>query len=252
MNLAIHQDVACHGQETIVIQSPTAAYWLQRRAGGLASLIDRDGNDWISFRPGGGSGGEYRGIPNCGQAFHPGYPLSDEGVACTTSIELAQPDHIRITSNSVNGQWQGVYDFLPTFARFTILKAGGPYWFLYEGTPGGKIELDRDFYILPDGRLRPIAEDWEAHMPPPRWVYFGKRGLARGLFMVHHQEPPADVVDQFWQMQGKMTVWGFGRRREPMKHMLTTTPQSITFGLLENADTSSIVTRLGRIAGSGR
>lgn len=250
MSITIEHGIICHGQDTLVIKTPIAAYWLQKRAGGLAKLIDHDGNDWISYQPGGGSAGEYRGIPNCGQAFHPGYPLSDEGMGCTTAVESAEPEHVRVTSASVNGQWQGVYDFFPTHARFTILKATAPYWFLYEGTPGGQLDLDLDFYLMPDGKVRPITEEWEAHMPSPRWVCFGKRGLSRSLFMVHHSEPSADVVDQFWQMQGNMTVWGFGRGRKPMRRMLTTVPQSITFGLLQYAEVTDIVTQLNQLAAS--
>ena len=49
-----------------------ATLFLDKEGGGLVSLIDNDSNDWISHSPGGGSAGEFRGIPNTGE-LHPGY-----------------------------------------------------------------------------------------------------------------------------------------------------------------------------------
>jgi hypothetical protein len=46
-------------------------------------------------------------------------------------------------------------------------------------------------------------------MAGPEWVYFGDQAISRKLFLIHHEDD--DKSDQYWTMQGNMTVWGFGR-----------------------------------------
>jgi hypothetical protein len=49
---------------------------MARQGSGFASILDKDGRDWISYRPGNKAKGEYRGLPKCGQPtkfFHSGY-----------------------------------------------------------------------------------------------------------------------------------------------------------------------------------
>ena len=60
------------------IETPSATYYLEKTGGGLSSLVDGDGKDWIGFHPekGSGASGEYRGFPNAvhkqaGNHFHP-------------------------------------------------------------------------------------------------------------------------------------------------------------------------------------
>ena len=58
------------------VETPTATYVYGKRGAGFASIIDKDGRDWVSYRPGGEARGEYRGLPKCGQPtkyFHCGY-----------------------------------------------------------------------------------------------------------------------------------------------------------------------------------
>ncbi len=61
------------GQECLRIVTPSATYLYHKEGAGLASLIDREGRDWISYHPGNRSAGEFRGIPNLGEFGHPGY-----------------------------------------------------------------------------------------------------------------------------------------------------------------------------------
>lgn len=56
------------GDATWKIRTPQATYYFHRNGSGFASLLDRDGNDWISHHPGNGPEGEYRGIPNIAPA----------------------------------------------------------------------------------------------------------------------------------------------------------------------------------------
>jgi hypothetical protein len=70
-------DVTLFGDmECFKIEAPYATYLYGKRGAGFASIIDRHGHDWISYRHGGRSAGEYRGLPKCGQPvkyFHCGY-----------------------------------------------------------------------------------------------------------------------------------------------------------------------------------
>jgi hypothetical protein len=71
--VAIEDGVVYEGQESYRITTRSATYVYHQEGGGLASLKDRDGVEWIGYRPGGGSAGEFRGIPNFGAFGHPGY-----------------------------------------------------------------------------------------------------------------------------------------------------------------------------------
>ncbi|MCA9915454.1 MAG: hypothetical protein KC496_19000, partial [Anaerolineae bacterium] len=55
-------EVYHQGQRGFLIQTPSSTLVFHQYGGGFASLIDKDHNDWISYRPHGGSDGLYRGI----------------------------------------------------------------------------------------------------------------------------------------------------------------------------------------------
>jgi hypothetical protein len=116
----------------------------------------------------------------------------------------------------------------------TLLRATAPYWFLYEGTPGGKIDVPGDFWVVSDGTRRSVAEDWHGTLRKPEWVYFADAKLPRALFVANHQND--DAGDQFWQMQSNMTVWGFGREYRCCGKLMKTAPAVFTVGLLETTD----------------
>ena len=66
-------DTTDEGQECFRITTPTAVYYYQKEGCGFSSILDRDGNDWVSYDddfPNSAQGG-YRGIPNLGWQFHP-------------------------------------------------------------------------------------------------------------------------------------------------------------------------------------
>jgi hypothetical protein len=193
------------GQPSLRIVTPGATYVYHREGAGFASLLDREGFDWVSYRPGHGPGGEYRGIPNLGAFAHPGYS-GDQG--STTEILARGPLRSSVRSVRHDGAWACRWDVYRRFARLTVLEAAGPFWFLYEGTPGGALDWDRDYVVLSSGERRPITQDWSGDLPGPEWVYFGDDARPRVLFLAHADD---DANDQFWQMDGEMTVFGFGR-----------------------------------------
>ena len=129
--------VVYQDQASYQILTPAASYYYHIYGAGFAALLDHAGNDWISYRPAGGSAGNYRGIPNLVYPeghFHPG------NNSCSSSVTRVGPLKISIYSESQDTRWACAWDFFPGYARLTVLRTNGPYWFLYEGTPGGKLE----------------------------------------------------------------------------------------------------------------
>jgi hypothetical protein len=70
-------EVTMHGEmDCYKVETPSATYIYGKRGAGFVSILDKDGRDWVSYRPGGKARGEYRGLPKCGQPtkfFHCGY-----------------------------------------------------------------------------------------------------------------------------------------------------------------------------------
>jgi hypothetical protein len=226
----VEDGIEHQGQESLRIATPRGTWIYHKEGAGFASLFDPDGNDWISYRPGGRAAGEFRGIPNLGVVAHPGY-TGDKG--SKTTVESTGPLRARLRSVSNDGKWEMYWDFFPAHARLTIVRAGEPYWLLYEGTPGGKLDIEDDFTGTSTGLKRPVTEAWTGDLPGPEWVYFGDRKLKRALFVANHQND--DANDQFYQMDGEMTVFGFGREHRCCGRYMTAAPARFSVGLIEDS-----------------
>jgi hypothetical protein len=238
-SLVTHQTEANYqGQEALMIETPRSTYAFQTKAGGLASLIDKENKDWISFNRTAGSAGMYRGIPNLvhpGDIFHPGHSNAD------TTITKTGPLFIELTSTALSGSWETMWYFYPTSAHLKVTKtqAGAKYWFLYEGTPGGTISSTAgamDKYVLSNGTSFNLTAIKEGDLPDPEWLYFQDHALNRSLYFVHHQ---ADThPDRYSLMDNNMTVFGFGRGTGTTKYLTGT--NSFTFGLVENKQHTTV------------
>ncbi|RKX32780.1 MAG: hypothetical protein DRP71_11545, partial [Verrucomicrobia bacterium] len=232
-------------QATYQVTTPRATYMYHKQGAGLASLIDNDAQDWVSFHDvaGSKSAGEYRGIPNLvftqGDAansfFHPGFTNG------TSQLVSAGP--LKVTVRSQAGPpenfWDVLWEFYPEYARLTVLSAGSadsaPYWFLYEGTIGGGMDAG-DVVVRSDGTQTSAFDYgavWEEALAPPEWVYFRDTNTPRALFFSVDQE---DGSPDSYRPQGQtsgdtpeMSVFGFGR-------VLNTSPNSLE----------------GRMSGAGR
>ena len=80
------------GQESFKIETPNGTYYYHKQGAGFASMFDKDGNDWLGYRPGGGPAGEYRGIPNMGHPegyCHPGKTVSSSKIVSDGPIKVA-------------------------------------------------------------------------------------------------------------------------------------------------------------------
>ncbi len=226
-----------------------ATFYYSLNGGALISLFDRSNADWISYNPAADSAGAYRGIPNIGPVFHPGYynvfPIPDTtatgllqgnelGVNQRSTSTIEQEGTLRtiIRSVSSNGQWEAVWEFFPNSVRMTVIprtpRGVSPflYWWLYEGTPGGTLN-EGDRWVRGDG-LSGIAVDpsfsynerFHADINGPEWVYFRAGEPSQGgraLWLAHHDDADATIDMYRYQndssgWQNGMTVFGFGRR----------------------------------------
>ncbi|MEZ5355310.1 MAG: hypothetical protein R2762_21965 [Bryobacteraceae bacterium] len=241
--VAADPEIVMHeGQRSFRVKTKSATWIFHAEGAGFASLIDRDGKDWISYRPGNRAAGEFRGIPNLGTVAHPGY----EGEKGSRTVAERKWRGVRLRSTSRDGLWATTWDFRRDFARLTVDKAGGPYWVLYEGTPGGKLDVETGYWGLGDGVRRSMKDTWNADIEGQEWVYFGDERSPRVLFLVNHQDDRAN--DQFWQMEESMTVWGFGRQYRCCGRYMEAAPAKFTVGFVESTDFAKIKKAVERAA----
>jgi hypothetical protein len=226
--------VTLHGEmDCFKVETPNATYLYGKKGAGFASILDKDGRDWISYRPGNKAKGEYRGLPKCGQPtkfFHCGYGYGQYKTAnvFTSRVTVRAADHVRIESETADGKSACAWDFFPAHATMTLLRIDQPtYWFLYEGTPGGKLDADKDFVIRPDGTKTTLDQPWSQVVP---WVCFGAAESPTGFVCINHQQPEQGETDSYvsWPFKKEadgsfqdMTVFGFGRKgyKELVEHV---------------------------------
>lgn len=250
-------NVQWQGYSSIRIQTPNGDYYYHKPGGGFASLFDANGKDWLSWNPGttpSAAAGDFRGLPNMvpdygGGFFHPGRTTATTTLISTGPLKAT----FRSTNNAIpdplvaQGQWEILWEVFPSYTRMTVTKApaGGTYWFLYEGTPGGKLNVDSDFFTLSDGTTQLLSEKWSADIPDEEWLFFGDPSPSAGnsIYLAHHQDD--DKEDAYWPMDNLMTVFGFGRKSKPgITAYLTDTGRKFTFGLVNSinyGDVKSVV-----------
>lgn len=259
----VHSDMDCFRVET-----PTATYVYGKRGAGFASILDADGRDWVSYRPGGRARGEYRGLPKCGQPtkfFHCGYGYGQYPTdnPFTSRIAAREDGHVRIESETRDGRSACAWDFYADHATMTLLRIGQPtFWFLYEGTPGGRLDPTSDFVIHPDGRSTTLDQPWSG---TARWVCFGAAETPVGFVLVNHQVPEPGEVDSYvsWPFRREsdgsyqdMTVFGFGRKgyKELVEHVpdLKRLPARYSIRFVEKADFATAGAACERLLERGR
>ena len=233
-------DESAGGDSAYIISTANAKYFLEKQGGGLSSMLDKDGVDWLGFHKEAGSGwkGEYRGFPNAihkqdGSFFH----AMNAGTSPSTSIvEIDSEQHVRIVFTSANKQWQGRWDFYPERCDFTMVKVseGYKYWVLYEGVPNGEMN-DSDFwYASIDDKKHLIGEAFNGDFPAPEWIAFGDVKSSRMLYILNHEDD--DALDEYVS-RPYMTVLGFGRNG---KEKFLTKPKTFSIGFVESTDYSFV------------
>jgi hypothetical protein len=228
-------DKSAGGGSVYIIKIDNATYYLEKEGGGLSSMLDIDGVDWLGFHNEKGSGhkGEYRGFPNAihkqdGSYFH----AKNAGTEPSSSvIEIKEDQHIRITFTSGNKKWEGQWDFYPNRCDFTMRKIseGFKYWVLYEGVPGGEMNETDFWYASADNKKHLINEKFLQDLPSPEWFAFGDEKSSRMLYVFHHED---DELPDTYVSRPYMTVLGFGRSN---KDKYLNSIQTFSIGFVESS-----------------
>jgi hypothetical protein len=235
-------DASAGGDSAYIVATPSTTYYLEKSGGGLSSMLDRDGVDWLGFHkePGSGHKGEYRGFPNAvhrqdGNYFHAMNAGTDPA---TSVVNFETDDHVQITFTSENGQWEGLWDFYPDRLDFTMSRVspGYKYWVQYEGVPGGEMDRSDFRFSSADQDRHLIDAEFIGDLPGPEWMAFGDENSPRMIYMLQHKDDdqPNDYVSR-----PDMTVLGFGRRN---KDKFLTTPQRFSIGFVESTDWEEVAT----------
>jgi len=233
-------DESAGGGPAYIITTPLATYYLEKEGGGLSSMIDQDGVDWLGFHNKEGSAhkGEYRGFPNAihkqdGSYFHAMNAKTDPS---SSVVDMESDQQVRITFTSDNGQWEGKWNFYPDRCDFTMSKIspGYKYWVQYEGVPGGAMDSTDFWYASADHQSHPITAPFVGDLPAPEWMAFGDQQSPRMLYMLHHED---DFFPDNYVSRPDMTVLGFGREN---KDKFLTTVQTFSIGFVESKVYSEI------------
>jgi len=233
--VSVIDDVIDAEENCFKIITQNAIYYFDERGSGFTSILDMSRKDWIGYKRGGRSAGEFRGIPNLrGADFHPG---RGEG-KLESKIISSGPLKVKILSETEDRKWGSIWEIYPYYAKMTLFKKGDdPYYFLYEGTPGGKLDMDTDFWVKSDGMKGPASQSWDGDLIGPEWVYFVDGKSKRALYLVNHTDDTLD--DTYRPMKGNMTVFGFGRSVNVKGRsigVIDDAPRSFTIGFSENSD----------------
>lgn len=233
-------DESAGGDPAYIVTTPSAIYYLEKTGGGLSSMVDRDGVDWLGFHkaPGSAHKGEYRGFPNAvhkqdGNFFHAMNAGTD---ASTSRIDIDAGNHIRISFTSGNGAWIAHYDFYPDRLDFTMAKVspGHRYWIQYEGVPGGMMDATDFRLSSADDQRRTLDTSFQGDLPAPEWMAFGDLNAPRMLYMLNHTD---DSHPDDYAYRPDMTVFAFGRRD---KEKYLTTPNTFSIGFVETTQHDQI------------
>lgn len=247
IQLSHGKDESAGGGLAYIIMTPSATYYLEKEGGGLSSMIDKDGVDWLGFHNKQGSGhkGEYRGFPNAihkqdGNYFH---AMNSKTDPSSSEINIESKEHVRITFTSDNKQWQGRWDFYVDRCDFTMNKIsdGFKYWVQYEGVPNGQMDSTDYWYSSADKEKHLIIEPQTGDLPAPEWMAFGDKDSPRILFMLHHED---DEFPDNYVQRPDMTVLGFGRQN---KDKYLETIQSFSIGFIESTEYNKVSSVISQV-----
>ncbi|TNF43435.1 MAG: hypothetical protein EP310_04550 [Bacteroidetes bacterium] len=212
------------GKPHFIIETKDITWYYDIEGGGFSRMIDADGNDWISFKrePWGeypaSAASAFRGIPNLvfksddGGAGHPGHEK------CNSWLESE-----KIITESKSGKWKWCWTFFDDHALLEILKTdcNQPYWFLYEGTPGGNyMPMNYYFGTSSGGPETNLPDYYKNNILTGnfQWMYAGSNAIPNIFYML--QLIPDDKTDMLsflgntpegLKSPDGMTVFGFGR-----------------------------------------
>jgi len=224
------------GVPSIKVTTGNGNWWYDTAGAAFSSIVDRDGNDWLNYNLKSGANGRYRGLPNMGYPEGYMHPGSD---ASRTEIIRSGPLIISLYSESLDGKWAGQWDMYPHEARLTVLRVSHPFWFLYEGTPGGSIDAEGDRWLRGDGSSGTLSERWDDRdhkgWGGENWIAFTDAHTDRSLLLINHSSL---MKHSFYLMEEAMTVFGFGRIG--MEKFFHDVPVRFSVSLFESKDGEGI------------
>lgn len=210
-----------------VVTTNAATYYYDIAGGGFSRIIDTKGNDWINYRTEpwnqypASAASAYRGLPNLvfgseeGGAGHPGHDQ------CTSKI--VAPNKIQTVSKS--GLWEWEWTFYDTYAILDVLKTkpNSSYWFLYEGTPGGKYDPLNSIYgtnISGPNSDTPDFYKGSVVWNQFQWGYFTHQKVDNSFYIAQiTTDKNMDMMSYLGDSEAGtaskngMTVFGFGRNQ---------------------------------------
>jgi len=233
--VALTDGVGHKGYQSVRVIAGGTEYFYHKPGGGFATLLDAGDNDWINWNTAAQGNGDFRGIPNMvhpsdGGYFHPGRN------SVSTTVVHDGPLRASFRSSSNNGAWQVQWDIFPDYARMTVLKVSGNYWFLYEGVPGGQLQPSNDRLTRSNGDSIPASGTWTTDIAGDEWVFVTDQALGRSLYLIHHQEDTK--IDGYYADGTAMTVFGFGRSGN--QRLLSGLPRQFTFGFVDETTVNAV------------
>ena len=214
-------------EPTFEIHTPTASYWIVKPLGTMVSLEDRETTlaQWISFSSG---FRPLRGVP--------ALEVPPATRVTTVRDELSQtPTHVRLTSVSLDGAWQWVWDFYVTHVTFTVNRAPGTIGFNYRGVPGGSLGQE-DRLVLSDGTSQSARNSFNGDLPgPSEWAYIADTTLARSIFLIQHTD---DALSEHYQVRDNDSAFfSFGNG------LIPSLPMRFSLGLIASTDHPTVSAR---------
>ena len=94
-----------------------------------------------------------------------------------------------------------------------------------------------------------MEDSFAKDLPDPEWIAFGDERSPRVLVIA--KEQPDDTPDQFYQMDGEMTVFGFGREHRCCGKYLTEAPAAFVVFFSETVDPAAITSKLRIFSSEG-
>jgi len=222
------------GSPAYLISTPVSDWYIQTSNGGVSSLVDADGNDWVGYGPATGALGEFRGI---GNAVHPDGVLHPGFNVAATSLDRRGPLRAVVEVLSFDGKWRGRWSIDPAGARFEMVEApaGVTWWFLYEGVPGG--EIDSDQLLWPGSPPEDISTADHVADIAGEWAAVADLADGRSIFVAADSED--SLSDRFYLMDSAMTVLGFGRGLGT--DSLLEGPRTFRVGLVPATDEATVL-----------
>jgi hypothetical protein len=220
------------GRPHFRIETSKLTYYYDIRGGGFSRIIDENGNDWISFKmePWGeypaAAAGAFRGLPNMvfqeedDGAGHPGHNKCDSWL-----------EDKKIVTRSLSGKWKWSWEFFDDHAVLEVLTADPDrtYWFLYEGTPGGKFDPENTYFGTSNSGPEILGFNYytgDVYRDKFQWTYVGHNQVNKTFYMIHcNDDDFPDMVsmlgnsDKGLKSRDGMTVFAFGRGKEVTRYL---------------------------------